>query len=419
MYRPGWVSQPPRSLNPWTVALLVGVTVIILAVVIGLLVYFLAFGQRLFYYQGTIQITNVQYTPQLQVPTSPQYRDLCKNIENMIEDIFNRSELRNQFIMSHVARFRPSSRGVDADVMMKFRFRSNNNRASIRSTVERILVDRLGTSGTLQINPLSTEITPLTNEEIENIFIRACGMRSNPMTSSGDRVMGGSLAQEGSWPWQASLQLRNVHHCGAVLISNTWLLTAAHCFRENSDPRQWSVTFGNSIRPPGRRIGVQRILIHRNYRYPRHDFDIAAVQLSSGVTFTRNIHRVCLPGSSPQYPPRTMAYVTGWGSTMPGGPTQPRLRQAEVEVISNDVCNSTSAYDGAITEGMLCAGYPRGGVDACQGDSGGPLVTGDSRQIWTLIGLVSWGYECGVPDKPGVYTRVTAYRDWIREQTGV
>ncbi|XP_039769311.1 transmembrane protease serine 11D-like [Ornithorhynchus anatinus] len=251
------------------------------------------------------------------------------------------------------------------------------------------------------------------------MFISACGMRSNPMTSSGDRVIGGSQAQVGSWPWQASLQFRNIHHCGAVLISNTWLLTAAHCFRQNTDPRQWSITFGISIRPPGQRRGVQRISIHRNYRYPFHEFDIAAVQLSSGITFTKNIHRVCLPGSSPQYPPHTMAYVTGWGSVYSGGPTQAKLQQAEMQVISNDVCNSPSGYDGAITEGMLCAGLPQGGVDACQGDSGGPLVTRDARQIWTLIGLVSWGYECGVPGKPGVYTRVTAYRDWIKEQTGL
>lgn len=54
-----------------------------------------------------------------------------------------------------------------------------------------------------------------------------------------------------------------------------------------------------------------------------------------------------------------------------------------------------------------------------QGDSGGPLVQQDTRRLWFLVGIVSWGEQCGLADKPGVYTRVTAYRDWITEQTGV
>uniref|UniRef100_A0A8C9LA32 Peptidase S1 domain-containing protein n=1 Tax=Pavo cristatus TaxID=9049 RepID=A0A8C9LA32_PAVCR len=99
-------------------------------------------------------------------------------------------------------------------------------------------------------------------------------------------------------------------------------------------------------------------------------------------------------------------------------PSVNQLRQAEVKIISTAVCNRPQVYAGVITPGMLCAGYLEGRVDACQGDSGGPLVSANSRGIWYLVGIVSWGDECGKADKPGVYTRVTFYRDWITSKTG-
>ncbi|XP_014317187.1 transmembrane protease serine 11D, partial [Myotis lucifugus] len=257
------------------------------------------------------------------------------------------------------------------------------------------------------------------DQEAVNMFNQECGAHPNLISLSEERVVGGTKAEEGDWPWQVSLQLNGVHHCGGVLISKTWILTAAHCFRSYSDPRRWTVTFGISTAFPVMRKAVNTILIHNNYNSATHENDIALVKLAEGVTFTKNIHTVCLPEATQNIVPGSTAYVTGWGSRAYDSNPVPELEQGQVNIISNSVCNAPTSYDGAVLSSMLCAGLAQGGVDACRGDSGGPLVQQDTRRLWFLVGIVSWGEQCGLADKPGVYTRVTAYRDWIAEQTGI
>nr|XP_055241385.1 transmembrane protease serine 11D isoform X1 [Gorilla gorilla gorilla] len=335
-----------------------------------------------------------------------------------ITKTFKESNLRNQFIRAHVVKLRQDGSGVRADVVMKFRFTRNNNGASMKSRIESVLQQMLNNSGTLEINP-STEITSLTDQAAANWLINECGAGPDLITLSEQRILGGTEAEEGSWPWQVSLRLNNAHHCGGSLINNMWILTAAHCFRSNSNPRDWIATSGISTTFPKLRMRVRNILIHNNYKSATHENDIALVRLENSVTFTKDIHSVCLPAATQNIPPGSTAYVTGWGAQEYAGHTVPELRQGQVRIISNDVCNAPYSYNGAILSGMLCAGVPQGGVDACQGDSGGPLVQEDSRRLWFIVGIVSWGDQCGLPDKPGVYTRVTAYLDWIRQQTGI
>uniref|UniRef100_A0A8C9F9B9 Peptidase S1 domain-containing protein n=1 Tax=Pavo cristatus TaxID=9049 RepID=A0A8C9F9B9_PAVCR len=182
-------------------------------------------------------------------------------------------------------------------------------------------------------------------------------------------------------------------------------------FFRMSHPHKWTATFGALLKPPTLKRSVKTIIIHEMYRYPEHDYDIALVKLSKQVEFTSNIHRVCLPEPSQTFPYNIYAVITGWGTHT--------YQEATVKLIDSDTCNRKEVYDGDITPRMLCAGYLEGGVDACQGDSGGPLVTPDSRLMWYLVGIVSWGDECAKPNKPGVYTRVTYFRDWITSKTGI
>ncbi|XP_037005934.2 transmembrane protease serine 11D [Artibeus jamaicensis] len=418
MYRPARASLNSRFLNPYVVFFAVVAGVVILAVVIALLIHFLAFDKKSYFYHSSFQILNVNYSDNLNSPATQQYRTLSERIESVITTTFKESDLKNQFIGVHVVKLRQSGSGVIADTVMKFKFPRNNNGASMKSRIESVLRQMLNNFGNLEIN-LPTEITTITDEDAIHLITQECGARPDLMTLSAERVIGGTNAEEGDWPWQVSLQLDNVHHCGGILIGNTWILTAAHCFRSNSDPSRWTVTFGVSTTFPQKTERVSTILIHKDYNSGTHENDIAVMKLSRTITFNKDIHMVCLPEATQNISPGSTAYVTGWGSQINGGDTVTDLRQGRVYIISNDVCNAQISYDGAVLPGMLCAGLPEGGVDACRGDSGGPLVQQDSRRLWFLVGIVSWGDQCALANKPGVYTRVTAYREWITQQTGI
>ncbi|XP_036131778.1 transmembrane protease serine 11D [Molossus molossus] len=418
MYRPPRVPSTSRFLNPYVVFFIVVAGVLILAATTALLIHFLAFDKKFYFYYSSFQIPNEKYSDQLNSQATQAYRILSGRVESVITTTFKESSLRNQFIRARVVKLRRNGDAVIADTVMKFKFSRNNNAASMKSRIESVLHHIPNKFGNMEINP-SDEIIEITNQDTEIMLTQECGAHPNLITLSEERVMGGTRAEEGDWPWQVSLQLNNIHHCGGVLISNTWILTAAHCFRSHPHPREWTATFGISLAFPVQRKRIQTILMHNNYNFVTHENDIAAVKLNSNVTWTKNIHKVCLPEATQHVVPGSVAYVTGWGSQVYGGNTVRDLQQGRVYIISNNVCNAPAGYNGLVSSGMLCAGVPQGGVDACQGDSGGPLVQQDTRRLWFLVGIVSWGDKCGLSDKPGVYTRVTAYRDWITEQTGI
>lgn len=96
-----------------------------------------------------------------------------------------------------------------------------------------------------------------------------------------------------------------------------------------------------------------------------------------------------------------------------------QLQAAKIPFLPTAECIKPNVYGpNKLTSGMVCAGYLSGGVDTCQGDSGGPLVcqVSDDGRRHALMGLTSWGYGCGRANRPGVYTKVVEYLDWIVER---
>ncbi|XP_056267658.1 transmembrane protease serine 2-like isoform X2 [Pseudoliparis swirei] len=240
-----------------------------------------------------------------------------------------------------------------------------------------------------------------------------CGVSS---ASPGARIVGGTEAANGAWPWQVSLQITGQHICGGSVISPDWILSAAHCFQKYSSPGTWTVHSGDvSLLQMINGKTVNKIISHAKFNTETYVNDIALLKLDAPLEFSRTVKPVCLPNTGMHLYAGSQAWITGWGALRSSGPSPDKLNQAQVTVYSRETCNSAQALAGQVTETMICAGKMQGGVDSCQGDSGGPLVVKEGG-LWWLAGDTSWGIGCALRDKPGVYGNVTYFINWVYEQ---
>ena len=237
-------------------------------------------------------------------------------------------------------------------------------------------------------------------------------------------IVGGLPADPGEWPWQVALiqggmtDYYNGQFCGGSLLAPDWVVTAAHCVY--GDPiSAVDVVAGvyDLAFPSGsQKRDVAQIIVHPSYSPSTHNNDVALLRLSQPVTIggtgSTKTGLISLVSASVGDLTGVNSWVTGWGATegQPNYPTE--LREVQVPIIANSLCNDANHYNGDITSNMMCAGFEQGGKDSCQGDSGGPLVV-DTGSGWRLAGIVSWGVGCADAGNYGVYTRVSQFVSWI------
>ncbi|KAM3923121.1 trypsin-like [Leptodactylus fuscus] len=239
------------------------------------------------------------------------------------------------------------------------------------------------------------------------LLLLAVLLGSAVKSQSFERIIGGEECVPHSVPWQVAIYFFDKFMCGGTLINEYWVLTAAHCYFTNIQIR---LGVHNRIESEGTEqfTYAEKICPHKDFNTRTYDNDIMLLKLASPAILNEYVQIIPLC-STESLEEGTNGLISGWGSTTSPEDTYPDVLMClNVTTFSDDSCRQFYE-DGSITDNMFCAGDLEGGKDSCQGDSGGPLVCGSE-----LCGIISWGDPvCAQPNKPGVYTKVYNYLEWI------
>jgi len=249
-------------------------------------------------------------------------------------------------------------------------------------------------------------------------------------------IIGGKAAIKYSWPWQVVLARGNGGSfsltCGATVISKSWIMSAAHCFRNNPPASTYRIKAGvfehaKNDEPGEKVLEVSEYILHPKYDYgidrgEPPTYDIALLKLETPLDFTDHISPVCLPQEQDGLPAdNTATFITGWGRTVNSDQAgvSPNLQQVSVPLVSKEKCKAF-LFNKDYSKTIICVGVEQGGKTSCQGDSGGPSVFQDAANgnRWTQIGITSFGLgQQGRPcsGKYAGYSKVSAYLDFIKQ----
>ncbi|XP_041972817.1 trypsin-1-like [Aricia agestis] len=262
----------------------------------------------------------------------------------------------------------------------------------------------------------SVYLFPFFNHRIilsEKVPVLEEGETLPPPAHVDNRIVGGEEADIIDYPYQVSFIVNNSYFCGGSIISENYILTAAHC-AQDVDPSTVVLRAGSSFRRNGTIIPIAEVTPFPDYDNPPFDKDVAVMKTVDPIEFSDTIQPIPLAPRERQT--RGEIMVSGWGRLQQGASSIPeRLMAVKLPVVPYFQC--FFVYPTVLTRNMLCAGnFFLGGQGTCQGDSGGAAI-----QDGMVVGVVSFGRGCGQALSPSVFADVASplLRDFISEQTGL
>ncbi|XP_064096495.1 coagulation factor XI-like [Macrobrachium nipponense] len=229
------------------------------------------------------------------------------------------------------------------------------------------------------------------------------------------------------WGNQVPSLVNNTYVCGGAIINSLYILTAAHCLFNSDDtsrlPEDLFVGVADhrqnstkdDVEGATALVGVREILVHEEYGTgPNNDIGLLKLKKPLDLKSFKQLKPVCLPSNPTKTYEGAQGHIYGWGVRDYRSKLPAVLQEASVPILGPD-CQIKSP-DVTITPQMLCAGGGEGQKDTCTGDSGGPMTVEENGRHF-LVGITSFGIGCGIRGSPGVYTRVTAFLDWVLENT--
>ncbi|CAB3259413.1 unnamed protein product [Arctia plantaginis] len=239
-------------------------------------------------------------------------------------------------------------------------------------------------------------------------------------------VYGGNDTHIHEFPHMAMLGYEDygqplTYNCGGSIISDKFILTAAHCTFNTKLGEVKYVVVGALTRTdannPSNVLKVRRIIKHPEYASPSQYHDIALLETEKRIPLSQFVVPACLHVGDPVTDDQVLA--TGWGLTE---------NRAIAEVMQKVILSKFTTEECALKypeyrlllkgfdpQTQTCYGDKTKAVDTCQGDSGGPIQIKSKRIncMYILVGVTSFGRKCGVIAEPAIYTKVSYYVPWI------
>ncbi|ELT95307.1 hypothetical protein CAPTEDRAFT_201465, partial [Capitella teleta] len=251
---------------------------------------------------------------------------------------------------------------------------------------------------------------------IKSMISGSCGAASvNPLFG---HMFNSEPAVPHSWPWHVRILRHGSFVCAGTIIGDRWVLTSAHCGK-SLDLIVIAGSYRRSRRGYNEQIRqVVNVTVHPGYCNKSLKHDLAVLETRCSFHMGDAVWPACLPRQSA--PQNQMCVVTGWRRTLNGENPDSIdiLEQALLPLMTSKQCRNQTWNSEAISDGMLCAGFPEGTKQGCKGDDGGPLVC-QRDGLWHLTGVTSFGpTTCNIAGLPTVFSDVHRAVPWITSIIG-